>query len=108
MQELLLDPSLGSPKEIDVSGLGKKAARLNRQVRDWAEKALTLLPLANLSQNEICLLKVYLAKQHRVNLQLDAQRKQPLNFVTSSMTRLAITNPRAFEGVHYLIERSLS
>ncbi len=60
--------------ERDLKRVQRKADRLERKVRSWADSLVRVLPSGlSLLEDETRLLTLFLAQQHRVNLEIDAQ-----------------------------------
>ena len=60
--------------ERDLERIQRKAERLEQKVRSWAKSVIQVLPSGlSLLEDETQLLTLFLAQQHRVNLEIDAQ-----------------------------------
>lgn len=60
--------------ERDLKRVQRRADRLERKVRSWADSIVRVLPSGlSLLEDETRILTLFLAQQHRVNLEIDAQ-----------------------------------
>lgn len=81
MQEVLIDPFFGTEKISDTESVSKKADILTAKVCSWVQDLMNALPKGlPLNEEELDLLYLYLAQQHRLNMEIDASQNVERSF----------------------------
>ncbi|MCH8814164.1 MAG: hypothetical protein IH957_03570 [Chloroflexi bacterium] len=73
--------------ERDLALIQRRADRLEKKVRTWARSVVRVLPRGlSMLEDETQILTLFLAQQHRVNLELDAQ--YPNTSIAGTLARI--------------------
>lgn len=97
--------------ERDLERVQHKAERLERKVQSWAKSVVRVLPSGlSLLEDETQLLTLFLAQQHRVNLEIDAQ--YPDTSLRTSLLKMLpfVDGPDDFEtaqAIHPIVATQL-
>lgn len=97
--------------ERDLARVQRKADRLEKKVRTWAESVVRVLPRGlSLLEDETQILTLFLAQQHRVNLEIDAQ--YPVTSISGKLARIlpfveGADDPDTVQAIHPIVATQL-
>ncbi len=98
--------------ERDLKRVQSKAGRLERKVWSWAKSVVKVLPDGlSLLEDETQLLTLFLAQQHRVNLEIDAQ--YPDTSLRATLLKLLpfferADDPETAQAIHPIVATQLA